>query len=84
MVRRYLVDLIDVALVEVVVHCDGGARGGGVAGGGEEGSESVGPKVSGEEEDGFGIIPHETAQLATLQCPLPIGRLGLGLLEVGR
>ena len=85
MVRTYLVDLVDVALVEVVVHCDGGARDGGMVIGEEGGSESVGPKVSGEEDDGCGIIPRETAELATLLCPLTIlGKLGLDLLEVGR
>ena len=84
MVGAELVDLVNVALVEVVVHCDRRTGGGGPAACGGDSGEPVDPEVSAEEEDLSAVMPHKTAELAALPClHLALGQRPLRCPDVG-
>ena len=85
MVGAELVDLVNVALVEVVVDCDRRTEGGGPAACGGDSGDSVDPLVSAEEEDLPAVMPHETAELAALpSLHLALGQRPLRCSDVGR
>jgi hypothetical protein len=80
-----LIDLVNVTLVEVVVHCDRGTSGGGPATDGRDIGDSVDSQMVAEKDDGLAVMPHQTAQLPTLPRPhLTLRQSTLDIGDVGR
>ena len=85
MVGPQLIDLVNVTLVLVVVHSDSRTMDDGLGVGFRDNSESVDPQMGAEEGDGLAVMPHQTAQLATLPCPhLTLRKMVFHMTEVRR